>query len=284
MKYSITLILLVLCATCHKTVAQDISQTVIQGGQPATNQNGGFLDLGLGLALSKQLFFGYPEGNRNNNIEVDTELNLVVNGRYQYHRWFVEVFSTSIAGLNVGYNVVDNENWSADIIISPIFGYLGEKTSDDWRDLNEREAVVGTGLRLSYFKRDNIFQFRLLYGLGETEVPDAVNASIYYGYTWQVRNWNFHVLSGFEYYNKQVVDHLFGVSEAEAALNPELFAYEAGAASFGVAEIGGAYPIAEDWIFRAQYRYSHIFNNASDSPLLVSNREHLFFATVSYVF
>ncbi|AWB66387.1 hypothetical protein C2869_08075 [Saccharobesus litoralis] len=273
-----------LCLALASLTAQsnDINQSITQGVRSADSEQGGFLDVGLGIGIYRNPIYGYPEGNRAGNLLTQTGAYLNINGRYQYKDFFVEAFSESVSGFNLGYRLLNDESWAAEAILSPIFGYLGKDDSDDWQNLREREGDFAAGVRLSYYRNANIFQVRLLSDISGQHYGES--ASLFVGRSWQKRNWNYHALLGATYTSAAVYNHFLGVSEQEAANNSDLTAYQAGAGVDFTFEIGVAYPISEDWVFRSNYRYLSLADAVADSPLTVRDDAHILLTSLSYVF
>lgn len=264
--------------------ADDISHSVRGGASIPADQNGGFLDLGLGLAYYKSPIWGYPEGNTNSSYGLDTELYLNVNGRYQYQGFFIEAYAEGINGFNMGYNLITETNWSVDIIGAPVnFGMGDQDDNKTWEksSLKPREGDFNLGIRANYAHPDYMVELRVLQDI--TGTHDGHSVSTLVGKNWQKRNLNLHVLAGITYQSKHAGEYYFNVSPAEA--NEQITEYSGAAASFlANAEFGLTYPIKEDWVWRGFCRYTKIMSGVTDSPLLIHDEAIIFASSVSYVF
>jgi outer membrane scaffolding protein for murein synthesis (MipA/OmpV family) len=259
--------------------AGDLGREIRSGTMAPDNQNGGYFSLGVGIGVVQHTIYGYPEDNQDDDgLSGIAYLNL--NGRYQYNNWFIEAYSESVHDFNMGYTLLDDDKWSVDFILSPSFSYLGEDSSDDWKELKERDGDLGAGFRVNHYTPDYILQFRLLSDISGTH--GGQNASAFIGKNWQIRNWNFHSLVGVTYNSADALDYYFGIEESE--VSDEFSRFDASGGLDLTIELGLAYPISEDWVFRAGYRYMRLPNEIADSPLILRQDFQLLATSINYVF
>ncbi|WP_111979063.1 MipA/OmpV family protein [Algibacillus agarilyticus] len=269
---------------CTHSYAEDISHSVRGGASIPADQNGGFLDLGLGLTYFKSPLWGYPEKNTDKNVGMSTEVYLNINGRYQYEGFFIEAYAEGFNGFNIGYNFISDTHWSFDIILAPEhYGMGDEDDNQTWKDSNltPREADFNLGLRANYSQPGYRVEVRVLQDISDTHDGHAVTAFI--GKNWQKRNLNLHVLGGLAYHSRHAAEYYFNVRPEEQS--EQLPAYDgAKGGLIANAEFGLTYPIKENWVWRGLYRYTKFLSGVTDSPLLIHDEAHILASSVSYVF
>jgi len=260
--------------------AADIITEIRSGDMHAGVTDGGYLDLGLGLSYTNGYVYGYPDNNLDSQSGGNLYSYVNVNGSYNYRGLFVEVYSESINGLTLGYNFHNGKKWTFDLIGTQAYGYLGKQDSEAWQDLNERNGSLDLGLRASYYHSAYIIQFHVLADVSNNY--NSQTASAYIGKNWQRRNWNFHALFGLNYHSSKAANYYLGVEENEASLR--FPAYQGKGGIETTAEVGLAYPVSEQWVFRAGYRYRLLPAGITDSPLVTNKGMHLLSSSLSYVF
>lgn len=239
--------------------------------QPPTDN---YVELGLGLAVGvapsltdddDQWASGYA----------------VINGSYTWNKVFVEMYGESGEGLLLGYNVHDSKNWSLDFVVGPKFRSLN--FDDKFADLDERKSSAMFGGRLTGYLGDNVLQFTLKHDISGNSKGTLASALI--GRNWQIRNWNVHGLAGVYYYDSDINDYYYGVSETEAS-RTEFTEYNPDSNVNVAAEVGVTYPITENWVLRSTARFSTVSDEDMDSPLFATTRStRLSLSTsISYVF
>lgn len=261
---------------CTVSLASDIGNEVIRSDMQQDSPNGGYFELGLGLASWDSAIYGYPEENTHAGAPAESGAYLSVNANYTYNGFFIEVYTESIQGVALGYNVGQTQYWSFDLVATGAYEYFGKETSDAWRDLKERKESIGLGIRATYYSPHFIAQFHAL-----TDASDSYNGhtgSVYLGKNFQWQNWNLYTLAGANYHSDAAVDYYVGIDEDEAT--PELPYHEGKAGLEKVIELGAAYPLSQKWVFRTSYRYTSLPN----SPLIVKEADQIFTTSVSYVF
>ncbi len=253
--------------------ANDIShQLRDSAGEQTATEN--YFELGLGLAT----------GVAPSLTEKDDKWAggyAVVNGSYTWNKVFIEMYGESGEGLLLGYNAFESENWSLDFVVGPKF--RGLDFDDKFDDLDDRNISAMLGGRLTGYLGDNVVQFTLKHDISGNS--EGTLASALVGRNWQVRNWNFHGLVGVHFFDSNINNYYYGVSEAEAS-RTQFTEYSAGSNVNFSAEAGVTYPIAEDWVFRSTARFSTVSDEDINSPLFETTRSTSISlrTSVSYVF
>jgi outer membrane protein len=270
-------ILLATAVLAQPLQAADIAGEVRSGSDGPETGDGGFLEVGVGAAAWTR---PVPWQGRKASV------GLVVSGAYRYKGLFVESINGTADGLNLGYQMWNDNQWTVDFIginatngrTNEIDPNLGDTARTSW--IKDRHtARTGAGLRVTRYFDDYIFQARLL--------NDVYNhrgnyGSARLGKSWQVRNWNFHAMAGVEYFDSSFAQHIVGISANEASLAfPQ---YSPGAFAQLETEIGVTYPVNENWVFRATIRNAVVPDTVTDSPMFEDSHASSFFTSLTYVF
>ncbi|TKB55027.1 MipA/OmpV family protein [Ferrimonas aestuarii] len=280
---TIQALLLATSMTIPSAFAGDIVESVAGGA--AHSGDGGYFELGASLS--------YLGSSSDVRLEDEDSLipSLLISGVYQYKGLFAEMIHQSQDGINLGFNFWNSENWSLDLLAANLMGSYSRLDGVDPSQLDEFERnlyllseedslYVGAGIRATrYWDNQYVLQLRLMTDYYDDQ---GVFGSARLGKSWQVRNWNFHILGSVEYASATLNQHLYGVSREEATtLFPE---YKPDASlSFGV-EVGAAYPITQNLVFRGFYRFWSIPGEVSDSPFVVDDHSSMASVSISYVF
>lgn len=252
--------------------AADIARDVRTGETAPQSSDGGYFEIGGGLGV-----FTSPIKGEDDGIGVQ----LFLAGQYQWRGFFIESIDGSSTDLSVGYNALNTQHWSFDVIGSSLNNDIVGSDNNELKGLSERNGDFLLGVRATGYFNNHILQLQLLDGV--TNAHDGVIATIEAGRSWQVRNWNYHALLGWRYHEKQVVDYYLGISPEEA-IATSLPEYNARAGSFLTTEIGATYPMSEHWVFRGTAAAVHLTDNLSASPIISNKNSGGLFATFSYVF
>lgn len=260
--------------------ASDISNTVSHGGERIAN--GGYFELGATVYGSSQFDVRQPDNTY--------QPALLISGIYQYHGLFAEMVHQSQDGINLGYNAWNSENWSLDLIFAnfqslwelqdnvDLTGYT-EAQRDNYLS-NRGNTFIGGGIRATRYWADHyVFQFRLV---GDYYDDNGIQSSLRLGKSWQVRNWNLYALGSVNYASDKLVQSMYAVSAEEATSRfPQYKPHSA--LNYGL-ELGAAYPITNNVVFRALYRFNLLSDEITDSPFNQSGHVSSFITSVSYVF
>ena len=260
-----TTVMALLIIACPLSFAGDIAREV--SGDGGDN----FFELSVGLVAGKNNRIQTEEEN-----EEDYGLRLGLGWEYRWKGFFSEAIQDSYSGLNLGYELWQNDNWRLDIIGMNLHGSASNADeilpgmSEDERNkrLPKRDTIsLNGGVRATYYWKDNIFQFRLESDYSQKNA--GAQGSFLVGRAWQVRNWNIHGLTGLLWHSRKRSEYLWSVSSLEATEKfPE---YQASSALNYSFEIGATYPISEHWLSRSKIVAFIIDDSASESPLTKSD-------------
>ena len=277
MNKTITFTVLMAALLTQPLQAADIAGEVRNGEDGPDTSDGGFLEVGVGASLwnHPQVWNDHKGG-----------YGLIVSGAYRYKGLFVEAINGTADGVNLGYQLWNDDQWAVDLIginatngrTNPIEPNLPETSRNLWL-MDRQTALTGAGLRVTRYFDDYIFQFRVLNDIYNNR---GNYGSARLGRSWQYRNWNFHAIGGIEYFDSQFGEHLVGVGADEATrafpqYSPGSFAQVEG-------EVGVTYPMTEHWVFRATIRHTFLPDAVTNSPLYEDNYATSLFTSLNYVF
>jgi len=265
-------------------VAGDLSSDVRKGASGPDAGNGGYFEVGAGLTSYSSPMVGAPEGNRKG--DVNTEIFLDINARYQYHGWFMELFSQSLEQFTMGYNFYNGTNdytsgnWAIDWVALAEHDEMSAKETNDYRGLKTRRGDFMSGPRATVYLDNYIVQLHALTDISRTHYGELYSLKL--ARHWQYRNWNFHGIVGGTYRSQEITDYYFSVDADEASARyPE---YDAPAGMSYVAELGATYPLSEKWVFRGFIRHIELESVATKSPLILDDHGEMIATAISYVF
>ena len=247
--------------------ANDISYS-IRSDTEQTGITENYFELGLVYAVGSS-----PSFSDDSNW---ADTGLIINGSYNWNGLFVENYSESGHGMVVGYNAINNDNWSLDFTVTTDWFQLNYENTGRYPGLNNEDYSdpLTVGGRLTGYLGNNTVQFSV--NQDATGDHNGTTVSALIGRNWQVRNWNFHGIVGVEYASAKLNDFYVGVSETRAAstrfdyLDEGASSYEAGDSVSFSTEFGVTYPITEDWVFRVTGRVVTIPDEITDSPYYVN--------------
>lgn len=264
-------------------LAGDIAHEVRNGGSSPGHNS--YFELGAVTYIHTE--YKTPK-NPEKEINTNAGVSLIIGGAYHYKGLFLEAAYGSFDGLNIGYNLWSNNGWSVDLLAASVRGGLTSDNdikvgdSDQIRSnklLDRNTFYSGAGVRVTGYLGDYIMQYRLV---SDTHGGNGISSSIRMGRHWQIQNWNFHGVAGIEYKSKKTNNYLWGISQAQAT---ERFSeYEADAGFSPHAELGLAYPMSENWVFRTFARYEYLSSEAKDSPLVEKDYIVNLNVSINYVF
>jgi outer membrane protein len=264
------------------TAASDIASSVA-GGVDNRLSNGGYFELGGSI-------YGVNKVDIRQTDYQAVQPSLLISGMYQYKGLFVEMVHQSQDGINLGFNFWNSDNWSLDLLAANLKSSWSRPEDVDPSTLNEagrnaylmseESLYVGAGFRATRYWDDHyVFQYRIVSDYYDGQ---GIQSTARLGKSWQVRNWNFHALGSIEYSSSTFNRYLFGVDSDEAT---ELFPEYRPDSSFSYGmELGVAYPISENFVFRAMYRINVLPDEVTDSPFNQADYVSFFNASISYVF
>lgn len=267
------------------SAAGNLSSDVRKGASGPDTDNGGYIEVGLGISSYTSPIVGVPEGNQKDDVH--TEGVLDVNARYQYNGWFVELFSQSLEQFTMGYNFYNGSNaynndgnWAIDWVALGEHDAMTEEETNDYRGLNTRHGDIMSGPRATAYYGNYILQLHALTDISRTHYGELLSLKL--ARHWQHRNWNFHGIVGATYRSQEITDYYYSIDASEASEKyPE---YEAPAGMSYVVELGATYPISEKWVFRGFIRRIGMESEAVESPLILDDHGDMIATAISYVF
>ncbi|MCZ2723462.1 MipA/OmpV family protein [Marinomonas sp. 15G1-11] len=282
MKTILRALCLVIVAGCQLVFAGDIAKD-IRTGNVSGKENGGYFGIGL--------FASYLDGGRiypEKENEGDS-FGINIGGDYYYNGFFIEASQGTFDGLNLGYNFLNKENWSFDVLFSSFQGRLEIEEDKRFKSTieDERNAAIlerntfynGAGLRATAHFDSYIFQYRLV---TDTHEGNGISSTARIGRSWQVKNWNLHSILSMEYSSSDKNNFLYGVTAEEATGRfPQ---YDLGSSIIFSGEVGVTYPLTEHSVFKSFLRYTDLPKNIENSPLMEDDNETLLVTSISYIF
>lgn len=266
------LVAFILVSLCNPVFGADIARQIRSGDSVEDlRQDGGYFEVGFGIGgVSHKLFKG-GEGNH---------LGLLggVSAGYQWNGLFVELFQESEKRLVFGYNVLNNSNWSIDLVLGPEHRGINKEQSQLFETLRKRQADLSGGIRATGYFANDIIQFEVREEL--TNKHGGFTTSLLAGRSWQLRNTNTHAILGLHHSSSEVVDYYWGVNQSEASST--FNQYTAGASTGLSAEFGITYPLTENWVFRSKLKYFYHSDAVTNSPLLASDTPHRAVFSISF--
>lgn len=280
----IILIVLIACLTnIPASRAADITSNV--RGADVDNSRG-YVELGAGMYIRNDAKANYDQSEDG----YEAELELSFSAEYRRNNFFIEAVEGSFDGLNLGYTLWSGERWMVDFLASSFGGSVHIDFDDDNeqlapeaqrnRDLIDRGTFYsGTGFRLTRYLQNHIIQFRFV---GDAFANHGTSGSLRFGRQWQFQNWNFHALLSVKYHSAEINNFLWGITQSESTAR--FPAFSTNASVFAESEIGAAYPITRDWVFRISFRHSDLPAEIHRSPLSTDGHMGWLSATFNYVF
>jgi outer membrane protein len=276
-KIAITALMTMLLA--QPLQAADISGEVRNGADGPDTSDGGFLEIGFRAGVWTHPWVGNGE---------KSGYGVTLAGEYRYKGLFVEAINSTADGLNLGYQLWNDDQWVLDFIGFNVTSGPERKRQPYDAAAPGRGLLVegsgtaqrGAGLRLTRYFDDYIFQFRILDDIYRNR---GFYSTARVGRSWQYRNWNFHAMGGFEYLGSEYSQRTYGISAIEASRSGFL-QYTTGAVIQAEAEVGVTYPVTEHWVFRGTFRHNFLPASVADSPVLEDHYNSQLLLSLSYVF
>ena len=282
LKNTTSALILIFFWLSNNALSADIASDIRRGKSAPDNGDGGYFELGMGLALFESPLI-FVEEKKDDTFPI----SLIIAGEFSYKRFFLEAVATSLDGVNIGYNFYSGNIWALDFLASSFSGVLneadelGEEGSEAQRreNLKERDTFYsGAGIRATGYYKDFILQYRLVSDVG----GNGVTSSARLGWKWLYKNWNFHAIATLGYTSSETNNYLYGITEEEATA--EFPAYEADASFWVNGEFGVTYPVSESLVFRSYALLGVFGETVEKSPLLDGNRGYAIITSLSYVF
>ncbi len=268
-------------------LAEDIVSAVNKGEPNPISENGGFFEIGIS-AISGQSAFVHDR--RDTNKSAFSGLSLAISGGYRYKRAFIEAGRANIDGLNLGFSLWQNQQWSVDFLAANIAGRVTSDSDEDPPAVTEAEKnaeildrdtlIIAAGVRATrYFDNNRIAQFRLASDYYEN---NGMQASLRFGQKWQLGNWSWTGLIGAKYTSRRINNYLVGITADEATVRfPEYVAKGSVALEF---ELDVRYPLTRKLVFASRFAYKAHPEEITDSPLVDEDSNFSFSSGITYVF
>lgn len=208
-----------------------------------------------------------------NISKTNFEIPVVIEGRFQYKRFFAEIIDDSFSFATVGASVFDSESASLELIATGYFLTIERNGIEGYETIEDRHGDVSLGVRSSHFFSDSLVQFEVVADVAEHK---GVVAAVHFGKQKQIRNWSLYGLGGVRYFSEEAVDHLLGVSVREST--EIISVYKPGAAVHASLQLGATLPLSEKWIFKAKAEYGKFSKAIANSPLAAG--DDMFIASV----
>ncbi len=267
---------IVMLITALQATAADIAREI---HSPSSGSDA-FAELGIVLGAERMPLIGFNGQDLESSDSTVSHLGIGLIGRLEYERFFAEFIENSFSNATVGAIAWSGENSEVEVVFSSYFGRISRNSYAGLETIDNRKGDFNAGLRGSYYFGNGIAQFELAHDIIGSH--NGVTGSFQIGHQAQVRNWNLHTLFGIRYFSADVIDHLFGVSEAESTA--DFPAYVADHGFMPTIQVGAALPLSERWVFRALAEYSRLPNSVTDSPLAQGDTMYSVQSGVYYVF
>lgn len=255
--------------------AGDISRDIRNGG--VAPQGSYHLELGLAVYYLEYPVLGVAER------PYEPGIGVVIDGRFQWRRLFIEAMTENERGLTFGVSVIDNEAWSLDLLASNQHNEISEDLNDELDGLADRETDFMLGLRSTLAFENTLAEVEYA-----TDISDTHNGEIFalsLGKFWQIRNFNLHSQIGFRYTSKDITNYYVGIDPQRDIITERFPAYSVDQGSNEYKfEVGVTYPINEKWVLRSTAQSFYYSDEVMDSPLATNNNYLLLLTSISRVF
>jgi outer membrane protein len=245
----------------------------LRGDSPHYIEDGWDVRLGVAvLAVSADFYRGMKD------LETG---DFLVDVNYRNGNFFFT--TTDDASLTLGYSLLRDEDWVVDVVFGPRF-YM-DFGEDDLFDgqlshLEDRDIDGHLGARFSWYGDSNRVSASLTRDV--IDAHDGYLASIDYQHEWQLRNWVVTGRAGVARFSDDMVNHIVGVSAAEATVATPQYQAEAGNAT--LFELTVEYPLNEDWIFEGNAASAIFDSGFKDSPIVEGDSLTVISAGFKYQF
>lgn len=204
-------------------------------------------------------------------------------------------YSSYIEGLEIGYELVVNDNYSLDII-SKVYiqgfsdshagaRYEDEEDEDEkieeLKGITERRYVSNQGLRYMRYLPNAVYWFDVAVDLADRAHRGWVIDG-FYSHILQYRNWDINLGAGASFFSSKMNDYYFSVKPSEALDSRPIYA--AGSGYRFQLEAFFQRPINESWGFSGGVTLSHYSSSIAKSPIVTRQNTSRAQIGVTYVF
>lgn len=255
--------------------AGDIARDIRKGG--SAPQEGYHLELGLAAYYLEYPILGVAER------AYEPGLGVVIDGRFQWRRLFVEAMTENERGLTFGVSVLQNETWSLDLLASNQHDEVSEDLNDKLDGLADRKADFMLGLRSTLIFENTMAEIEVATDISDTHHGEFFALSL--GKFWQIRNLNLHSQIGFRYSSDEITNYYVGIDPDRDAITERFPSYSVdhGTKEYKF-EVGATYPINEKWVLRSTVQSFFFSDEVMNSPLATNNNFLLLLTSISRVF
>ncbi|GLX77821.1 hypothetical protein tinsulaeT_11610 [Thalassotalea insulae] len=224
---------------------------------------------------------------------LDDYINLSLLFDFYYKGFFIQTnyrrLDTHILGAEIGYQLINNDDWELDIITRSYIGGFdsaeiienSDKDLPIMEGLKVRDLGDGLAIRYSRYFNDSYFSVDVanLAALSDAKgwVIDA-----FYSHLIPYRNWDIYLNTGLSIYSSATTNYYIGIGNSEVLdIRPH---YQTGTGGKIQFEFYAQRPLSESWTFNVGFSQSYYSNNIADSPIVDSQGATQLLAGVIYVF
>lgn len=255
----ITLLMLAMALSALSGVSR-AQNSVLRSASPHFIEDGWELSAGVGIRGTSGEF--YRGSKDEDGLSVKLEASYT-NGNFY-------AIANEDDGLLLGYSLLRDENWVADVVFGPKFGvHFDDRDEFDnqLRGLDNRNEDGHLGGRFTWYGESNRVSMSLTRDI--VGVHDGYLASIDYQQEWQLRNWLLTGRAGFSACTDKMTNQIAGVSISEATA--EIPQYSAGDGQAVLLELTAEYPVNENWVFETKATITQFSKEFEDSPIITDS-------------
>ncbi len=171
-----------------------------------------------------------------------------------------------------GTQQTDNGIFSLGLLLKGEKSYLADKDnreeSEALAGLNKRDDVGEIGMYFSHKTELGMAKVKIFNGIGDSGDDENFGnkADIYYTFNLQANKWHINPTLGVSWIDSDRVNHMFGVSTAEANANRS--EYKGKSSVNLVGALRGRYSFNENWDFNSAAIYSKLGSGITDSSIV----------------
>lgn len=250
--------------------AADISRDVREGREDETIVNDGYFEISVSAILNEMPIPG--------SDQLIGKIGL--GGHYRYKRFFVDAHAESYNQTQLGLNVYSGDVWSIDVLNATSEHGVDSELNRELKEFTDRDSASYLGVRATAYNGPFIYQLETLRDVSNVHEGTLITATA--ARQWLVRNWNFHALLGARYESAEALDYQYGNTIEDAtSIYP---AYDAGAGTTFVTEVGVTYPLNEHFVFKSTGRWWELPGAIVDSPFIEGDSYLTFSTSITFVY
>lgn len=268
----------------HHVHANDIAKSVRDGRGNEAHEGGSF-------ELGAVMGYIHNPHTLTQRLYDDWHADIDASGEFRYKNFFFEASQGTQDGLNIGYTLWYNKDWSVDVLAASMIGSLSDERDDDKIKPTDNEEVrnkkienrdtfyLGTGFRITRYINEYVLQYRFVF---DTYQNNGVVNTLRVGRGWQYRNWHFSTILSAQYNSAKTNNYLFGISTNQATEQYSEFNADDGV-SYSLL-FNATRPLTEKWVMRAYVGGIKLSSDIKQSPLLEDNDFTVALLSFNYVF